>query len=114
MNTKFNLIQIEENEWEKGDFRPIAEIHKTTIELFEKYKVTFSEYFEEGLGCKCKIAFFQTPSDKRFFVIEYFNSPFPLTNIFISHSSETAMHDLNEIKLLLGLSDADLYLVYKF
>ncbi len=114
MNPESNLRQIVEDEWEKGDFRPIAEIHKTTNELFKGHEVNFSEYFEEGLGCRCKLAFFQTPSDRRFFVTEYCNLLFPFTNIFVLYDSKTAMHDLDEIKQLLDINDEDLDLVYKF
>lgn len=114
MNREFNLRQIAEDDWEKGDFRPIAEIHKTTNELFKSYEVNFSEYFEEGLGYKRKSAFFQTPSGRRFVVTEICEYPFPLTNIYVLYDSTTATQDLDEIKQLLDLTESDLDLVYKF
>ena len=113
MSLKSNFKQIVESEWEKGDFRPIAEVHKSTDELFNGWEINFSEYFEECLGCKYKVAFFQTASNRRFFVTEYFNVPSPLTNIFVLYDKEMAMSDLNEIKSLLNLRDADL-MVYDF
>lgn len=114
MNPKFNLSQIAEDEWEVGDFRPVADIHKAIDELFEKYEVNFSEHFDEGLGCKYKIAFFQTPSNKRFFVMEYHNIPTPYTTVFVLFDPKTITQDLNEIKSLLDLDGDDLKLPYKY
>ena len=113
MNPEVTLRQIGIDEWQRGDFRPVADIHRTTEDLFKKHKAEFSEYLEEGIG-RVKSAFFETPNGRRFIVNEYLEPPFPLSIIFVLYDSETMMQDLEEIKEILDLNDSDLDFVYKY
>jgi hypothetical protein len=113
MKSEVNLKQIGIDAWQRGDFRPVADIYRTAEDLFEEYEANFSEYLEEGIG-KVKSAFFETPNGRRFIVNEYLEPPFPLLIIFVLYDSETMMQDLDEIKELLDLNDSDLDFVYKY
>jgi hypothetical protein len=99
--------QITIDEWQKGDYRTVASINRTTDYLFSKHKIVFEEYVEEGLG-KAKTAAFITSNNNQFLIIEYLEPNIPITEILILNNPDTIARDLREVLKALELSYSDL------
>lgn len=99
--------QITLDEWQRGDYRALAMIHRTADELFRSHKIVFEEYEEDGLG-RAKNAFFLGSNARQFLVVEYLETRIPTTNIFILKNPDTMSSDLKAILQALELTFSDL------
>ncbi len=98
--------QIKKDEWQNGDFRPTAMIHRSSLEILRNQDVIFEESEEEGVG-RVKFARFET-SNKPFIIIEYLEPQLPITYIFTLNNPLIMTNELLSILEALDLSYKEL------
>jgi len=102
-----NFRQIKKDEWQEGDFRPTAMIHRPSLDILRNQDVIFEESEEEGVG-RVKFARFKTSNNKPFLIIEYLEPQLPITYILTLNNSLIMTNELLSILEALDLSYTEL------
>ncbi|HKQ03879.1 MAG TPA: hypothetical protein VJ464_02010 [Blastocatellia bacterium] len=71
-----SITQINEEEWQKGDYRPAAMIRRTVEDVTKQFGITFLNIHEDGLGA-AKLAGVKTAQGQQFLLEQFFDGPEP-------------------------------------
>lgn len=106
--------QITRDEFERGDYRPVAGFERKADEILRACQIKFDEeHIEDGLG-RAKTAYFLTSNDTPFFITEFLETVVPLTQIYVLYNPDTWISSLNEVLESFGINSSDVDFVNEY